>query len=102
MKTLKQMTYEYTIFTLQHFEGNRTRACESLDISMRTMRNYIAEIRVNPNFKNLVDVVDKPELMAHGISESKIICKIFPTNEERLKYLDTFPNRCGPRGSIYD
>jgi hypothetical protein len=43
-KTLRDVILEYALAVLNAHDGNRTRAAEELDISARTMTNYVNEM----------------------------------------------------------
>ena len=80
-KTLRRIILEHVIFMLNACEFNRTKTAKILDISDRGLRSMIKECRQNgllaPLLKNKV---------------KQYSCSSFPTNEERIKNLDEFPN----------
>lgn len=47
LKTLKEIRDEMVLKYLEHHENNRTNTAKSMGISIRTLRNYINEMRAN-------------------------------------------------------
>ena len=90
MKSIKLMIYEYTLDALNFYGGDRNKVSANLQISDRTLRNYIKEIKKIPELKARLDWITKKTDIKVGL-QSK--CHIFPTNEERIAYSDNYPNR---------
>lgn len=45
IRTLHELSLDYTYKVLKECRWNRTRAARALDISLRTVRNYINELK---------------------------------------------------------
>lgn len=69
MKTLEEIKSEYIHYVLKECNGNKTKAAKILGISVRTLFTYVEKEKTKR---------DMPEVNPN----------IFPTNEERLRYLD--------------
>lgn len=87
MLTIREFTDRYITIALELHGDNRTRAAKALGISIRTLRNRLAAMRENREHITKLSTEENHE----------ILHRLFPTNEERILYKDTFPNRCGPR-----
>ena len=71
---------EHCLKVLDACYGNRTKAAKILDISIRSLRNYLNAMKANGVDIKMLDVKAR--------SEASNFKKIFPTNKERLDYLD--------------
>lgn len=80
--TLKDVMNLYVLKILDECGGNRTETAKKLDISIRTLRNYINDMRDKG-----IDIVSGAELRNWDMEKS-----IFPTNKERLEHLDKVIN----------
>jgi hypothetical protein len=41
--TWKDMTYQYVMYVVLNYKGNRSKSCKVLGISLRTLRNWLTE-----------------------------------------------------------
>lgn len=101
MKSLNRMIMEELVERLRHFDGNRSAAARSLKISIKTFANWMKKIRdhhhdLYQNVKAPSNAPTKKEMVsAKSKSKEEDYCCIgvFPTNEERIEYLDEMANR---------
>ena len=80
MKTIKQVMDEHCLKVLKACDNNRTKAAKILGISIRSLRNYLNAMKANGVDIEMLDVEER--------SNQSNFKKIFPTNKERLNYLD--------------
>lgn len=91
LSTLKESRNTMVINYLLLYGGNRTRTAKAMDISVRSLRNYINEIRAS-------GIKVKSAFTGSGagkISLDEIVSKTdiyFPTNEERIAHADHMIN----------
>jgi predicted transcriptional regulator len=83
--TLKEFKHFYVHYILKKNKYNRSEAAAELGISPRSLRHYIAEFK---NYGISDDFVSVKEKEASIIIDDVIYKYKFPTNEERLAYLD--------------
>ena len=96
MKTLLEIQDEYCLIVLEMYHGNRTQAARALGITHRTLRNYIARYREHEHqSERLTQIAKAPRNLT---TLQKQLDHIFPTNKQRLHYLD---NNC-PALKRYD
>lgn len=81
MESLREIMLKHVYSALVKNNWKRDRTARDLEISVRGLRNYIRELR-----KNGYNIPDSPYHIKKVIDDFS--CKIFPTNEERLRYLD--------------
>jgi hypothetical protein len=97
-KTLKQLTCEYVLLTVIDCKGDFTKACNILDVKRATFNRYMKEARSMPELSALVDEAygskkDRGVRRVTDYNDEFTVKRLFPSNEERIRYLNTFPNR---------
>lgn len=73
--TLDEVKLRYVRYALHINGGNRVKTAEYLGVSLRGIRNYINKMK-------------EAGLYEHNYADDLAIDFRFPTNEQRLEYLD--------------
>jgi len=90
IKTLEEAKHEHCLAALKKCDWNRQEAAKILGISVRGLFNYIKKMNiVIPEQKDIAQQAAKKKFEFERRAN-----KLFPTNEERIHYMDNFPNRC--------
>jgi len=92
MKTLREIQVEYFKLVLEMHRGNRIQTAKTLAISERTVRNELVKLRESGFIE--MDYSKLEPTPKEKFEYLRRANKLFPTNEERIHYMDNFPNRC--------
>ena len=90
--TIRELNLNYFLWVLNELKGDRHETAKVLGISRRTINNWVRTLKdtgrakefEKASHKKLATEYVKPE-------ESEFDVDIFPTNEERIRYKDLFP-----------
>jgi len=95
---LSEILNRYVYYVLKESGFNQTKAANHLGVSQRTIRNYLTRIKnIDPSVEEEVEAYRKLLQKEKVEKLNKKDFTIFPTNEERINYLNMMINADRPK-----
>ena len=95
IKTIKQLRNDMVINYLRIFDGHRTHTAKAMGVSIRSLRNYITEMRSEGIFVPEAGMGNQNNRLGNSGQVDNSHNYKMPTNKERLKMADN------PERSLY-